>query len=459
MATGGRFHDREVKAHERPSGTDGDPVLSDLELAAEHYRALKTQWEQRGDELAAAHGALAEQRTRVALLETELSLARQRLTRQRDEARRQRVRTAELREAVKSLHLSLFRGGLHMELLRACLSITGARRGLYVTAKPPAGRLRVRAAVGMEGYPGRAPSRYIDALCRRAIAERRTLVCNSRREAPPEPVPGEDVERFANYLVAPVVVLSDLDGVVVLGDKAGDFDERDVETLLSVGDHAAVAVENVRLERELQSAYLAVVSMLADAVEAKDPYTKGHCEEVSRYARLTARRLGLGERDVSIACYAALLHDVGKIAVSDGVLNKPGPLLPEEVALVRTHVRVGHDLLRGVPGLAPVARVVLHHHERWDGGGYPDQLVGEAIPIASRIVAVADAYCAMRDRRSYKDALADAAAREELKKGAGTHFDPAIVAAFLAVLDLPEADDPDDDFYAECGMLPGLMPL
>ena len=458
MATSGRFHDREVEARDPAPGADADPVLTDLELAAEHYRALRTKWERQGSELAAAHAAVDEQRERAARLEAELALARQRLARQRDEARRQRVRTAELKEAVKSLHLSLFRGGLHLELLRACLSITGARRGLYVTAKPPAGRLRVRAAVGMEGYPGRPPSRYIETLCRRAIAERRTIVCNGPAQAPPEPVPAEDVEHFANYLVAPVVVLSDLDGVVVIGDKEGEFDERDVETLLSVGDHAAVAVENVRLERELQHAYLAVVSMLADAVEAKDPYTKGHCEEVSRYARLVARHLGLGERDVSLACYAALLHDVGKIAVSDGVLNKPGPLLPEEVALVRTHVRVGHDLLRGVPGLAAVAEVVLHHHERWDGAGYPDGLAGEQIPVASRIVTVADAYCAMRDRRSYKDPLGDADAREELRRGAGAQFDPSVVLAFLAVLDLPESDDGDEDFYAECGMRPGLMP-
>jgi putative nucleotidyltransferase with HDIG domain len=199
------------------------------------------------------------------------------------------------------------------------------------------------------------------------------------------------------------------------------------------------------------------VSTLADAVEAKDPYTHGHCEEVSRYARLTASRLGLDEKTVSLACYSALLHDIGKIAVSDGVLNKPGPLLPEEVELVRSHVRVGHDLLRGVPGLDAVARVVLHHHERWDGAGYPDGLAGDEIPICSRIVGVVDSFCAMRDRRAYKESMAASAARDELRRCAGAQFDPAVVAAFLAVLDTPAAADADDDFDAECGLLPGLL--
>ena len=144
--------------------------------------------------------------------------------------------------------------------------------------------------------------------------------------------------------------------------------------------------------------------LLADTVEAKDPYTTGHCEQVSQYARLAAERLALTEEEKRIACYAALLHDVGKIGVSDGVLNKPGPLIAEERKLVEAHVRIGHDLLSSIPALREVANAVLYHHERFDGGGYPEGLAGDSIPIASRIVAVVDAYCAMLDKRSYKEA-------------------------------------------------------
>ena len=121
---------------------------------------------------------------------------------------------------------------------------------------------------------------------------------------------------------------------------------------------------------------------------------------------------------------------------------------------MRAHVRVGHDLLRNVPILQTVAEVVLHHHERYDGTGYPDGLQGEEIPTAARIVAVVDAYCAMITRRSYKEAYTEERARSELRTGAGRQFDPGVVDAFLRVLDSPDARDPDDDYEAECGLLP-----
>jgi HD-GYP domain-containing protein (c-di-GMP phosphodiesterase class II) len=194
-------------------------------------------------------------------------------------------------------------------------------------------------------------------------------------------------------------------------------------------------------------------------VEAKDPYTHGHCEMASRYARLVGERLGLPAYEQAVVCYSALLHDVGKIAVSDGVLNKPGPLLPEERELMRAHVRVGHDLLLAVPALGPVADIVLHHHEWYDGRGYPDGLRGEQIPMAARIVAAVDAYCAMVTRRSYKEAYTDAHARAELIQGAGTQFDPRVVEALLAVLDDPRGTDGDDDYDAECGLLPEFLTL
>ncbi|HEX7239458.1 MAG TPA: HD domain-containing phosphohydrolase, partial [Longimicrobiaceae bacterium] len=154
--------------------------------------------------------------------------------------------------------------------------------------------------------------------------------------------------------------------------------------------------------------------------------------------------------------YSALLHDVGKIGVSDGVLNKPGPLLPEERELMRAHVRVGYDLLSNVPALRAVAEVVLHHHEWYDGSGYPDGLKGEEIPVAARIVAAVDAYCAMVTRRSYKEAYTEEHARSELERCAGSQFDPRVVRTLLAVLDDPRSDDDDDDWDGECGILPGF---
>jgi HD-GYP domain-containing protein (c-di-GMP phosphodiesterase class II) len=413
-----------------------DPVLQSLQGVEAAYRAQDAQWHRRE---AALHEAL----------EAERAIAE-----------RQRKRAECLDRALREIHGALFGvQDVYELILRACLTITEASRGVYVTAQRPDGRLRVRAAIGVEAGPGREPSPFLQAITRQVLDGHGTLVCNPPDPQPQLPAPGEG-ERFRNFVAAPVVLMSDLDGVIVAADRLGGaFDHHDVDSLLSVGDQAAVAVRNRRLERELQHAYLSTVSMLADAVEAKDPYTHGHCEMASRYARLVGERLGLADYDQAVVCYSALLHDVGKIGVSDGVLHKPGPLLPEERELMRAHVRVGHDLLRGVPALGPVADIVLHHHEWYDGTGYPDGLKGEEIPLPARIVAAVDAYCAMITRRSYKEAYTEAHARQELVAGAGTQFDPAVVEALLAVLDDPRGQDADDDFYAECGLLPDFLAL
>ena len=206
-----------------------------------------------------------------------------------------------------------------------------------------------------------------------------------------------------------------------------------------LASQTATSGQRSALPDDERRAYVATIAILANAVQAKDPYTHGHCEQVSQYARAAAERLGLSESDLRVTCYAALLHDVGKIGVSERVLNKPGPLLPEERRLVESHVRIGHDLLNGVPALRDVASAVLYHHERYDGHGYPDGLAGERIPMASRIVAVVDAYCAMLDARSYKEAYPPERARAELIRCSGSQFDPQVVQAVLRAIDEVDA--------------------
>lgn len=425
----------EIVAGGGAAGAAEDPVLRQMQHAESAYLAARQAW-----------------RAREAELFDEL-------TRQRLQAERQRKRAECLDRSLREIHGSLFAGDVYHLILQACLTITEATRGVYVTASRPGERLRVRAALGVDGAADADASPFLAAICRHVLQGGDIMVCNGTETNPQLPAPGA-AERFRSFMAAPVVLMADLDGVIIAADRAqGEFDRHDAESLLSVGDQAAVAVRNRRLERELQRAYLATVSMLADAVEAKDPYTHGHCEMASRYARMVSERLGLPPYEQAVVCYSALLHDVGKIGVSDGVLNKPGPLLPEERELMRAHVRVGHDLLLAVPALGPVADVVLHHHEWYDGRGYPDGLRGEQIPMASRIVAAVDAYCAMVTRRSYKEAYTEAHARDELLQGAGTQFDPVVVEALLAVLDDPRGTDQDDDFDAECGLLPDFLAL
>jgi HD-GYP domain-containing protein (c-di-GMP phosphodiesterase class II) len=195
--------------------------------------------------------------------------------------------------------------------------------------------------------------------------------------------------------------------------------------------------ENARLRNELQQSYIATIEVLADAVEAKDAYTHGHCRRVLHYTRQLTRELGLSGHDAQTACFTALLHDVGKIGVSDTLLHKPAPLLPHERTLMQAHVRLGHDLLAPIPSLRDVANAVLYHHEWYDGSGYPDGLSGDRIPLVARIIAVIDAYCAMIDERPYRPAHTPEWACDELRRCAGTQFDPRIVAATIDVLRSP----------------------
>ncbi len=206
---------------------------------------------------------------------------------------------------------------------------------------------------------------------------------------------------------------------------------------LSSGEGALVEVlRDLEQERSRAAqAYRAVVRSLAAALEARDGYTGEHSDDVHALTIAVARRLGLGVRETAEVEAVALLHDVGKIGIPDHVLHKPGPLTEAEWELMRQHPVIGERILRPLPGLSVVATAVRHEHERWDGAGYPDGLAGEAIPLASRIVLACDAYNALVSDRPYRQALSDEIARAELRRCAGTQFDPEVVAAFAAVLE------------------------
>ena len=379
---------------------------------------------------------------REAHLRGALEAERARLEQERDRAR-------QLASELSRIHHGLYSGSTTEMLLQASLRITTATRGYYVSTPD----LVIRAASGVQAQVGDVASPFLRALATRVAETGDALQWNSER--PPAGITVPNDERCREGIAVLVAVHGHPHGVIVALDKAeGEFQPEDVRSLVSIGGEAGIAVENAELRDQIQRAYLATVSLLADTIEAADPYTRGHCQRVSEYAREAAIRLGLSDTDTRVACYAALLHDVGKIGVSDGLLNKPGPLLDEERLLMQAHVRIGYDLLSTIPALGGVADAVLHHHEWYDGTGYPNGLAGEGIPMPSRIVAVADAYCAMLDRRSYKDPLTPEAARAELRRCAGTQFDPAVVDAMLGAV--AEVDGRGDVAPSGCGLLPGL---
>ncbi|MDX6728324.1 MAG: hypothetical protein QOK49_3129 [Baekduia sp.] len=176
------------------------------------------------------------------------------------------------------------------------------------------------------------------------------------------------------------------------------------------------------------------IGALALALSERDRGTGEHAEHVVALAGAVARRLGIDAEDVERIAAAALLHDIGKVAVPDSILSKPGALNDEEWSVMRRHTVVGERILRAVPGLGPVARIVRHGHERYDGTGYPDALRGDDIPLGSRIVGACDAYDAMTSERPHRAAMGHDAAVAELVAGAGTQFDPRIVDVLLTYL-------------------------
>ena len=197
---------------------------------------------------------------------------------------------------------------------------------------------------------------------------------------------------------------------------------------------AVLAAESEKGESREDAALVGAVEALAALVEARDQYTGAHMQAVSILALRLALALGLDASDARMIGLAGQLHDVGKIAVPEAILRKPGRLAAEEWALVRRHPVVGADVVGRVPALRVLAPVIRAHHERWDGRGYPDNLAGESIPLGARIVAAADAYGAMTTQRPYKDARSPDDALAEMNRCAGTQFDPAVVAALERVL-------------------------
>lgn len=189
-----------------------------------------------------------------------------------------------------------------------------------------------------------------------------------------------------------------------------------------------------QLHRFLKDGSLATIQALAAAVDAKDAYTRGHSQRVAEYSRDLARRIGLSDEEVELVFITGTLHDVGKIGVPDAILKKPGRLDDEERAVMETHPALGEVIVRKAPQLAATLPGVRHHHERWDGRGYPDGLAGESIPRIARLLALADTFDAMTSDRPYRKGLAVEIALSEIERGRGTQFDPDLAPAFVEMM-------------------------
>lgn len=236
-----------------------------------------------------------------------------------------------------------------------------------------------------------------------------------------------------NMICVPVRLREKTIGVLqAINKKKGKFNQADLDGFKALSSQVAIAIENAGLYKELKETFFNTVSALGDAIEAKDAYTGGHTKRVLEYSMIVGKRLGLSPPEMDNLKLAAALHDIGKIGIEDRILGKPGKLDPEENEIMESHAIIGARIVENIRPLREIVPGIRHHHEQYDGNGYPDVLKGEEIPLIARVISVCDTFDAMTSDRPYRRGLSPEIAVEEIRVNSNKQFDPNVVAAFLA---------------------------
>lgn len=259
---------------------------------------------------------------------------------------------------------------------------------------------------------------------------------------------GKDTNKKESYGIhntaigVPMKMKGQVIGVMLLEDKldGASFTDDELELLSTLANQAMVAIENAWLYERVKTNYFATIQSLVNALEANDRYTKGHSERVRYLSLELGKYIGLDYRELEVLEHAAILHDIGKIGIDSMVLNKEGKLTVSEYGLVKAHPLIGDEILGPIDTLAGVRTTIIQHHERYDGGGYPYGIPGEEISLKARILAVVDTFDAMLTDRPYRRSLSLFKAKEELRHGAGSQFDPYVVNAFLDMIEAREQE-------------------
>lgn len=323
--------------------------------------------------------------------------------------------------------------GLSNATLRAILDVTGGDRAALVLRRADPDRDQAEVAAARVRRGGEERFTVSQTLVADVIAKgMSTFAHDARTDA--RFADGESViqQQVRSVMCVPLRTSDEILGALYVDSLsgAGRFTEADLELLAAVGNQAGVALHRVRLLGEIERLLLDTIRAIAATIDAKDGYTHKHSERVAMLSKHLAQVVGLTAEEQETVELSALLHDVGKIAVPDSILNKPGRLTPDEFDEMKKHPAHGARILSNIqsPAVKAVLPGVKYHHEKWDGTGYPEGLAGEAIPMLGRLLGVADFFDALTSARAYRPAMPVDEAVRLIESGSGTHFDPRLSA-------------------------------
>lgn len=328
---------------------------------------------------------------------------------------------------------SLDRKIVLQQIMDNAIKLLAAKAGSLMIYDEDISRLEIEVAVGLpekviyktkiklgEGIAGKVALERKPRFLKAGIKDR-----ESRSD--------EQAEELPSALCVPMVSKNKMIGVLNVKEKigGGNFSRFDTELLAMLAGQAAIAIENAELHKSLRNLFVNSIKALANAIEARDPYTAGHSERVTEYSVKIARRMNLSDDEIEKIRYAALLHDIGKINIKEDILNKPGRLTPDEYRVIQQHPSIGAKIMEPVKEFREILPYMYHHHEWYNAGGYPGGVRGDKIPLAARIITVSDAFDAMTTDRPYRRAMPVEIAIDEIIRNSGTQFDPRVVEVFI----------------------------
>jgi putative nucleotidyltransferase with HDIG domain len=329
------------------------------------------------------------------------------------------------------------------QIVQMSIGLLDARISSLMLLDEESDELVIAAAHGLsEDYIHKGPIKIGESIAGRVIKEGRPIAIDDISEDSGHIYADQArVEGLCSLLSIPLSLKDRVIGVLnIYTEEPHDFSPHEINLFTSLASQAAIAIENARLFESLEEIYIEVITALASAIDARDAYTHGHSQRVTDFAVNIAEAMGMAAAEVDIIRNAGILHDVGKIGIKEDILKKPGRLTEEERKEMEYHPFIGTKILQSVKLLEPVLPLVYHHHERYDGAGYPDGLKGDDIPLGARVLSVADAFESMTSDRPYRKALPLEDAIAELRHCSGGQFDPIIVEVFLDLVEEGKVD-------------------